>query len=551
MFDDRGASGILLGKEWDLMQWWEHGIIYQIYPRSYQDTNGDGIGDIKGILQRLDYIHSLGVDGIWLSPIFPSPMADFGYDVSNYTAIDPLFGSMDDLDLLLKEAHGKGLKVILDLVLNHTSNEHPWFLQSRSSKDNDKSDFYIWSDTIPNNWYAAFGGKGWTYDSLRQQYYFHSFLPQQPDLNWRNPKTVDAIFKEIAFWLDKGVDGFRLDVINLIIKDESLRSNPKIVGTRPRPYDMQRHIFDRNRPELHDRLRALRKLLDSYQERMLVGEIMVEMPGEPELAASYLGRNKDELNLTFDFSLIYTSFNAVKWQRAAKRWYEAVGRHRVPTWVLNNHDVERSVSRFKGDERKAKLAALFLLTQRGSIFLYYGEELGLPNSTVSRSQIQDPVGIKYWPFHPSRDRARGPMVWTVGEGKGFSDAESWLPFAKGANRYSVENQSLEPDSMLWYYRNLIKLRNDDPVLQDGICTFLQTSNQQIIAYLREHEQEGKRLVVLSFSQKVQKVLIAGVLLNPFGCKRLFSTHEEQEFSSSASNAMVLQPFQGSVFALDV
>ena len=530
------------------LPWWQERIVYQIYPRSFKDDNGDGIGDIRGIINRLDYIESLGVGSIWLSPIFTSPMADFGYDISDYRGIDPIYGSLSDVEELIAQAHQRSLKVIFDLVLNHTSNQHPWFLESKASKDAEKANFYIWKDEIPNNWFGAFGGKGWTFEATRGQYYFHSFLADQPDLNWRDSQTVEAIFGEVSFWLDKGIDGFRLDVINLIIKDDKYRDNPKIFGSRPRPYDMQRHIFDRNRPESHAKLRLLRKLIDTYPDRMLVGEIMVESPGEPELAASYLGKMWDELHLTFDFTLINTPFSAKKWQKAAKRWYEAVGKHRCPTWVLNNHDVIRSITRFKGNEAKAKLAALFLLTQYGSIFLYYGEELGMVNSSVSKREMQDPLGKRYWPFHKGRDGERGPMIWNVGLNHGFSNTIPWLPFAVGGNRFAVENQELEPDSMLVFYRSLIELRNNDQVLLKGDCTFLQTSNNKVMAY-RRVGSEGARLILLNFSAKVQNVTVFGFQAEEKTFSEVFSTHSIAPASFLQENSFQLKGFQGVLFQM--
>lgn len=528
--------------------WWQDCVVYQIYPRSFQDSNGDGIGDIPGIIQRLDYLQSLMIDAIWLSPIFLSPMADFGYDVSDYCTVDPVFGTEVDVQLLINEAHKRNIRILFDMVLNHTSIEHAWFIESRQSRDNEKSNFYIWSDTIPNNWYAAFGGRAWTYDTNRKQYYLHSFLPQQPDLNWRNPKVVEAVFEQLAFWLDKGIDGFRLDVINCIIKDEALRNNPKIIGSRPRPYDMQRHIFDRNRPESHQKLKMMRKFIDKYDQRMLVGEILVEMPGEPELAASYLGLHHDELHLCFDFSLAYTRFSAARWKKVAKRWYEAVGKHRVPTWVLNNHDLPRIISRLHGNEEKARLAAMFLLTQRGAIFLYYGEELGLPNSKISRSAMHDPLGKRYWPFHPGRDPERGPMIWNTGEGNGFTTGESWLAFAKAANRYSVENQELETESMLHFYRRLLALRKKDEVLRNGLCSFVDTNNTHILAYCREIEAD-QRLILLNMSAKQITCSIPMLQVKDMQCEIMFATDGVRPEQIESPHAITIGGYQGRIYRL--
>ncbi|WP_320130438.1 alpha-amylase family glycosyl hydrolase [uncultured Sphaerochaeta sp.] len=527
--------------------WWENTVVYQIYPRSFQDSNGDGIGDIRGIINRLGYIKELGVRAIWLSPIFTSPMTDFGYDISDYRGIDPVFGTMEDVEDLLESAHYLGLKVIFDLVLNHTSDQHPWFLDSRSSKESQKKDYYIWSDSIPNNWYAAFGGKGWTFDSKRGQYYFHSFLPTQPDLNWRNEETVKSIFSEIGFWLEKGVDGFRLDVINCIIKDAGFRNNPPVMGSSPRPYDMHRHIFDRNRPEAHEKLRRFRKFLDTYDERMLVGEIMVENPGEPEMAASYLGKRRDELNLTFDFSLINIPFDAIKWEKTAKRWYEAVSQQRCPTWVLNNHDVIRSVSRFGNDERKNRIATLFLLTQRGTIFLYYGEELGLPNSKVSRKNMMDPLGKRYWPYPVGRDGERGPMIWDRSAQHGFTTGKSWLPFANNSEKFSVESQETNPTSTLVFYQSLLKLRSDDEVFTAGACSFCKKDNSKVLVYKRTFEKDT-RLILLNFSRREQTVHVFDESIDWKSCKPCFSTLPYESIPNFEGNLFKLKPMQGVILS---
>lgn len=531
-------------------QWWQEGVFYHIYVRSFQDSDADGIGDLKGLINRLPYLKELGIDGIWLSPIFSSPNADFGYDVSDYLSIQNEYGTLEDVKILLKEAHQLNIKVLFDLVLNHTSIEHQWFVESKKSKDNSYSDYYIWSDEIPNNWMGAFGGRAWSFCKERNQYYMHSFLREQPDLNWRNQEMVDELFNMVRYWLDLGVDGFRLDVINSIVKDESLRNNPKIIGSRPRPYDLQRHIFDRNRPESHHRVRQLRKVMDEYENRMLIGEIMVELPGEPELAASYLGIDSDELHLSFDFSLAYARFSAVHWKRIAKRWYEAVGRKRWPAWVLNNHDLPRFSEKVRGDLDKLKLAALFLLTQRGAIFLYYGEELGLPNSRIHPKKMQDPLGRKYWPFHRGRDLARGPMIWSTGVGSGFTDGEPWLDVAKSANYYSVENQNLEEHSLLNFYRNIIAMRKEDEVLRRGACTFLDCNNPKILSYTRVLDRE-QRLVVLNMSRNSQYCVIAEFLVKEEGAIRpLFSTHVIEVSEGSGGSRYELAPYQGIIFEVE-
>lgn len=529
--------------------WWHGSVIYHIYVRSFQDSNGDGIGDLRGLLSRLDYLKELGVDALWLSPIFASPNRDFGYDVSDYYAIQPELGTIDDVHALIQEAHKREIRIIFDLVLNHTSDEHPWFIESRSSKDSEKADYYIWSDDIPNNWMGAFGGRAWTFDQSRGQYYLHSFLKEQPDLNWRNNAVAEALFKMVRYWLELGIDGFRLDVINLIIKDETLRSNPKIVGSRPRPYDLQRHIFDRNRLESHAKIRQLRSVIDEYDGRMLVGEIMAELPGEPELAASYLGKENDELHLSFDFSLAYARFTASSWKRVSKRWYEATGSKRDPSWVLSNHDLPRFSSKVRGNRHKLKMAALFLLTQRGAVFIYYGEELGLPDSRVCPKEMHDPLGKKYWPFHRGRDLSRGPMVWSIGPGNGFSEAKSWLPVTKDANFYSVENQNLEPDSLLNFYRTAIALRKGDTVLTMGHCTFIEAENPHLLIYCRTLGAE-RRLIVLNMSSGYQTCSLADLVPGEeIAALRLFSTHPEGRAEERGLGPLELAPWQGSVYDL--
>ncbi len=540
--------------------WWKEGVVYQIYPRSFQDSNGDGVGDIPGIISRLDYLQWLGVSALWLSPIYPSPMHDFGYDVSDYRNVDPVFGSLADMDELIAKAHDRGIKVILDMVLNHSSNEHAWFKESASGKDNPKSDFYIWKDKVPgnrkglpNNWYACFGGRAWTFEPRRGQYYLHSFLAQQPDLNWRNDEVVEALFNEIRFWLDKGVDGFRLDVINAIIKDEMFRDNPGCIGTTPRPYDMQRHLFDRNRPEAHGKLRRFRKVMNEYDDRMLVGEIMVEAPGEPEKAASYLGDGNNELHLAFDFTLLSTKWSAKEWHRVAKRWYKAMPADGWPCWVMSNHDMPRAITRFKGSLPKAKLAALFLLTQRGTPFIYYGEEIGMPDIRLPRSKFQDPLGKKYWPFHPGRDPERSPMQWDASTYAGFSEEQPWLPLGPDHAVRNVEIQKADPVSMLSYYRALLQLRNHDEALRLGSHRFLDTTCEDVMAYVREHNGI-QRLVLLNFSGKAVAFSLRSEGKNPDvefeGGQILFST----DGSSGVLNQLgdgrtLLGAYQGMVCAL--
>jgi len=476
--------------------------------RSFADSDGDGIGDLRGIIERLDYINngtedSLGVDAIWLTPIYPSPLADYGYDVSDYNAIDPVYGSMDDFEELLQECHRRGLKIILDMVLNHTSSEHAWFKESRSSRDNPKRDFYIWRDgrapgKPPNRWLSVMEGSAWTLDEETGQYYYHAFLPEQPDINWRNPEARKAMLDACRFWLDKGVDGFRLDVINYLHEDEQLRDNPKKIGIRP--YEMQKHVYDRCQPEDHDVVRELRSILDEYPGAMMVGETYTDDPAE---AAAYLGDGADELHLAFNFDFALTKWSAGRFQRSVGRWEQLIPEAGWPAYFLSNHDMPRHISRLGriGDKGvRARVAAVMLLTLRGTPFLYYGEEIGMPASSIPRKRLRDPVGIRFWPLAVGRDCARTPMQWNGDAYAGFSRAEPWLPVDKSYKKVNVEAQIREPDSLLGFYRRLLRLRKEKPALQVGKYRALPGSDMGMFAYFREGE-EGRIAVLLNFTNR--------------------------------------------------
>lgn len=533
--------------------WWKEGIVYQIYPRSFQDTNDDGIGDIKGIVKRLDHLHWLGVSALWLSPIYQSPMYDFGYDISDYRTIDPVFGTKEDVLELIAQAHTHGMKILFDMVLNHTSHQHQWFMESASSLHNPKRDFYIWKDgdkKKPNNWLAAFGGSAWTIHEKNYQYYLHSFLKEQPDLNWRNPAVVEALFGEVGYWLDLGVDGFRLDVINLIIKDERMRDNPHRIGSTIRPYDMQDHLYDRNQPLAHDTLKRFRKLLEKYQERMLVGEIMVEKPGDPETAAAYLGNGVDELHLAFDFSFVWLPWKARAWRKAAERWYACMPELGWPCWVLSNHDVVRAITRLGNDERKARLAALFLLTQQGTPFIYYGEEIGMKDKRIPRELIQDPVGKRYWPFHPGRDGQRRPMQWDDTSQAGFTSGTAWLPPHPDFYQNNIGMQQNDPDSLLHLYKNIISLRNNDSILRLGVCEFFTIGLPSVLCYTRRHHGEC-RLVLLNFS-KNEKRISTRTLTQAIGRKSLglLLATDNRKRTEKQDETILLNGYQGLLYNCD-
>ncbi len=469
----------------DNFLWWRDGIIYQIYPRSFSDANGDGIGDLAGITSRLDYLQQLGVDAIWLSPIYPSPDVDFGYDVSDYTAIDPKYGSMADFDHLLQEAHQRGIHVVLDLVLNHTSDEHEWFKASRADRNSPYRDWYLWRDgkngRRPNNWQSVFGGPAWEKDEASGQYYMHQFYKQQPDLNWRNPAVRQAILDTFRFWLDKGVDGFRLDVFNCYFKDRDLRDNP-VPQPGIRPFDWQKHINDCDQPEMLDLLHELRTLLDSYHERYAVGETFLS---NPQKAARYSGPQL--LHGTFEFSTLFSPWLPEVFHERISRWENSLAADAWPTVVLNNHDVKRSASRYNWwneDDARLQITAAMLLTLRGTPFLYYGEEIGMRDISVPPGKIQDPIGKRYWPFYPGRDGCRSPMQWDATINAGFSSGQPWLPVHTNYARRNVQAQRSDPASLWNWYRQLIQVRRKTPALQSGMFQWLTFHPSRILAYLR-------------------------------------------------------------------
>jgi alpha-glucosidase len=483
------------------LHWWQNGVIYQIYPRSFQDSNGDGVGDLAGIRQRLDYVQSLNVTTIWLSPIFPSPMFDFGYDVSNYTDIHPLFGSMTDFDELLAETHRRGMKLILDLVPNHTSHEHPWFIESRSRRDNPKADWYIWKDPapnggLPNNWLSFFGGPAWTFDPQRGQYYLHQFVKEQPELNYRNPAVLSAMLDEMRFWLERSVDGFRVDVIWLMIKDALLRDepmNPNWDGGNPHARLL--HIYTADQPEVHDVIRAMRGLLDEYDDRMMVGEIY--LPNDRLM--TYYGVNLDECHLPFNFQLILTPWNAAAVRRVVDAYEAALPRGAWPNWVLGNHDQKRVATRVGSDQ--ARVAAMLLLTLRGTPTSYYGDEIGMENVPIPRELVQDPPAVNQPEIADlvGRDPCRTPMQWDASPNAGFSLAgvQTWLPLASDFAERNVAQQENDPTSMLSFFRSLTAQRQASLALTTGDYASLDTGSDAIFAYTRSTQGE-RWLVVLNF-----------------------------------------------------
>lgn len=478
--------------------WWQHGVIYQIYPRSFQDSGADGVGDLNGIRRRLTYLKWLGVDALWISPIYPSPMADFGYDVSDYCDIDPLFGDLADFDKLLAEAHALGLRVILDFVPNHTSAQHPWFLESRTSRDNPKRSWYIWRDPAPdggppNNWLANFGGSGWEYDQATGQYYYHSFLPEQPDLNWRNPDVRRMLYDVLRFWLSRGVDGFRVDVLWLLIKDDQFRDNPPNPAWQANQAGIDRLLqrYSADRPEIHEVVAQMRKVIDEYPDRVLIGEIYLPL----ERLVTYYGRDMEGAHLPFNFQLVFSAWNATEIQRLITEYEAALPKQGWPNWVLGNHDQKRIATRV--GRAQARVAAMLLMTLRGTPTIYYGDELGLQDVAIPRDQIRDPWALNEPGLGLGRDPARTPMPWDVSPYAGFSTVPPWLPLNPDWPERNVAVEADDPGSMLNLYRRLIALRRQYVALHAGDYLGFWV-NQNVLGYAR-HSPGECLFIALNFA----------------------------------------------------
>ncbi len=475
-------------------EWWRGACLYEVYLRSFQDSDGDGDGDLPGLLQRLDYIARLGVDGIWITPFFPSPMHDAGYDVSDYTAVDPRFGTLDDFRAVTKKAHALGLKVVIDQVYSHTSHLHPWFIESASDTDNPKADWYVWAEPrpdggLPNNWLARFGGVAWEWNASRRQYYLHNFLTEQPDLNLHNRQVQDAIIETMEFWLDQGVDGLRLDVANFFMHDPQLRSNPPArVDPRPaNPYYLQRHLYDRSRPE---NLAFLERMRSTAGDRLLLAEISCD--NQPERMAEYTAPGR--LHTAYSFELLAPELDGAHIADAVTRAGEGDS---WPTWAFSNHDVIRVASRWGADhdsDRVCMLQAL-LLSLRGTVIVYQGEELGLPQSQVPREALQDPEAKRFWPHDRGRDGARTPMAWDDADRLGFSTSDGWLPAEARHAARSVARQEDDARSPLNHFRRLMALRSATPALQLGGFDVIE-ADKTGLSFWRDHD--GQR-VLCSFN----------------------------------------------------
>jgi alpha-glucosidase len=503
------------------VDWWRGGVIYQIYPRSFSDSNGDGTGDLAGITRKLEYVASLGVDAVWLSPFFRSPMKDFGYDVSDYRDVDPIFGTLSDFDELVGRAHDLGLKVMIDKVLSHTSDEHPWFRASRADHDNPKADWYVWADakadgSPPNNWLSIFGGSAWQWDSRRRQYYLHNFLKSQPDLNFHQPAVRRQILEEVAFWLDRGVDGLRLDTVNFYFHDRLLRDNPpKVVQKQgldavplSNPYAFQQHIYDKSRPENIAFLNELRTLLDRYPATTTLGEIADE---DPFGTMAEYTQGTDRLHKAYTFSLLSNDFSAAYIREIVEALEARIGGG-WPCWSIGNHDVIRVMSRWGGADAPpalAKVLMALLLCLRGSVCIYQGEELGLTEAEIPFELLQDPYGITFWPELKGRDGCRTPMPWRAGaDHAGFSSAEPWLPIPAEHRAKAVDVQDGDPDSILNAYRLFLAWRSEHRALRTGSIRFIDAPADGL-AFIRQHEQQ-QLLCMFNLSAQPMSISLVGV-----------------------------------------
>ena len=533
----------------DSFPWWKRGVIYQIYPRSFQDSNGDGTGDLRGITERLDYLSWLGIDAFWISPFYPSPMADFGYDVSNYRDVDPLFGTLADFDALVEEAHARGLKVVIDFVPNHTSDQHPWFVESRSSRDNPKRDWYVWRDpkpdgSPPNNWLATFGGPAWTLDEATGQYYLHGFLPQQPDLNWRNPEVKEAMLDALRFWLRRGVDGFRFDVAHHIMKDPELRDNPanETPGILHKPmgdFDSQLHVMDRMHADLHPTYQEIRAVIDSFntetQPRFMIGETHVF---EPVQWASLYGEQLNEMHMPANFGLLRAQWNAKSVRAHVDSIEAALPAGAWPNYVLSNHDDWRTATRVGPPQ--AKVAMMLLLTLRGTPTIYYGEELGMENVEIPPDQEQDPAGLRVPGIGMGRDPERTPMQWDASPNAGFAPegVTTWLPLAPDYKTRNVAVEKADPKSILNLTNELLELRKSHTALAVGDYAAIDGVPDECFVYTRS--TAGQRvLIALNLTNQEHQFTL------PYtGTGQVVTSTGKDRTGKISLTFMVLQPNEG-------
>jgi alpha-glucosidase len=524
--------------------WWKRGVVYQIYPRSFRDSNGDGIGDLGGIVERLDYCASLGVDALWLSPIYPSPMADFGYDVADYTDVDPTFGTLAQFDALVAGLKERGLRLILDFVPNHTSDQHPWFRESRASRSSARRDWYIWRDPAPdggppNNWMSNFGGSAWQLDERTGQYYYHAFLKEQPDLNWRNPEVRAAMHDVLRFWLDRGVDGFRVDVLWHLIKDDECRDNPPNPGYGPGqpPHHAHAPLYTTDRPEVQQVVTGLRRVIDEYDDRVLIGEIYLPV----ERLVAYYGANLDGVHLPFNFQLLLSQWNARGIADLIERYEQALPPGGWPNWVLGNHDNPRIAARV--GTLQARVAAMLLLTLRGTPTMYYGDELGMTAVPIPADRVQDPYEKNVPGLGVGRDPSRTPMQWDGSRNAGFSVSEPWLPLAGDHAVVNVQALDADPTSILTLYRRLLSLRRGHAALSTGSYEAVAMTGD-LLAYVRRAAGE-EFLVALNLGSDPHSIS-----LHDLGRRGrvVLSTHLDRADDVSAPE-LALRADEGLVIAL--
>jgi alpha-glucosidase len=535
------------------LSWWQKGITYQIYPRSFLDTSGNGIGDLQGIIEKLDYLNdgtdtSLGIDAIWISPFYPSPMADFGYDVSDYCDVHPLFGDLDTFDRLIKKAHHRQIKVIIDYVPNHTSDQHAWFLESRSNRNNLKRNWYIWRDakpdgSPPNNWGSVFGGPAWTRDKLTDQYFLHQFLKEQPELNWRNPEVRMAMYDVLRFWLDRGVDGFRMDVVGFLIKDEQFRDNPpspnEDQSIHPNNiYARQSHKFNEDQDEVHEIIHQLRRILDQYPNLCGIGEVGYNL----ERWLRYYGDEGNGLHLPFNFRLMHLPWETHAIGESVQELEAVLPSDAWPNYVLGNHDQPRMASRI--GEQQARIAAMLLLTLRGTPTLYYGDELGMLNGIIPAEALQDPQGTRLG-FENSRDVARTPMQWDGSINAGFSQKEPWLPVGADFKHRNVALQNKNSRSILNLYRRLVWYRKVSPALLSGSFHAVDAGTDDCLVYRREHPTR-ECLIALNFVDRTHKLSLS----DKGNGELVISTHLDRQESVSLTS-LTLRPNEGVIIELNL
>jgi alpha-glucosidase len=531
--------------------WWKHAVIYEIYPRSFQDSNGDGIGDLVGITSRLGYLQDLGIDAIWITPIYPSPQVDFGYDISDYEAVDPQYGSMADLDRLIAEAKKRRIRVILDFVPNHTSDQHPWFQASRSSRNNPKRDWYIWRDgkapgQPPNNWLSWFGHSAWTFDPTTGQYYYHYFYPQQPDLNWRNPEVREAMFNVLRFWLKRGVDGFRLDAVSRLFEDQQLRDDPILPGKNVYGDPNILHKYTENLPEVHEILRDFREVVSEFPgDPVLISE--ADEPNIAELTKMY-GPHGDEIQLPMDFQIADINHLSASGFRKLFAEVENNAVSGQPYIFFSNHDQPRQWDRY-GDglhnDEIARVMATLLLTTRATPQLYYGEEIGMRTTPPARKEdVRDPIGKIGWPKEKGRDGERTPMQWDTSENAGFTTGTPWLPVPESAARYNVAVEQRDPQSLLNFYKRLISLRRARPALRIGAYTALNPDDQNVFSYLRKAPENRHAIIVaINMTAAAQSISFdLGAIGYPAASLKLLLISPSRTLHTEPSATLQLAPF---------